>query len=162
MTAPATLQVDTVAGPLIVTPATGAAILRAECERMAAAIALQDQHRRLKIEMAQRGLPPAAGALTRSQLVRLVAEAHDLTADALRGPDRGRTAAWPRQEAMYVLSLQTRPADGAWRWSYTQIGAALGGRDHSTVIFGIRRHCERHGIPHVPRQTHSSGAGPVA
>jgi chromosomal replication initiation ATPase DnaA len=32
--------------------------------------------------------------------------------------------------------------------SLPQIGRRLGGRDHTTVLHGIRRHCELNGLPY--------------
>lgn len=53
------------------------------------------------------------------------------TVAALRGPGRVRRLARARWAVMVVLS------DGGL--SLTRIGGALGGRDHSTVIHGLRR-----------------------
>lgn len=62
-----------------------------------------------------------------------VAVRHGLTLADLQGPGRGKAVAHPRQEAMWVLKQQGR-------WSLPQIGQFLGGRDHTTVLYGIRRH----------------------
>jgi chromosomal replication initiator protein len=50
----------------------------------------------------------------------------------LLGRRRDREAARPRMVAMYLM----RKLCGA---SYPQIGMALGGRDHSTVMSAVRR-----------------------
>ena len=65
-----------------------------------------------------------------------VALKHGLKLSDLTGPARGRAIAHPRQEAMWLLKQQDR-------WSLLQIGQFLGGRDHTTVIHGIRKHEER-------------------
>lgn len=50
----------------------------------------------------------------------------------LIGPKRHTTAARPRMVAMWLCRRLTSA-------SYPEIGAALGGRDHSTVISGCRK-----------------------
>jgi hypothetical protein len=143
-------------GPVQVDRPTADALLDVEIRRMETAIALDDQHRRLRAELEARGVPPGSCLLTRAHIIATVARIHGLAPDALKGPERLRSHAWPRQEAMYVMFMQRHPATGQWRWSAAQIGAALGGRDHSTVLWGIRRHCARKGLPYHPRDTHSA------
>ena len=56
--------------------------------------------------------------------------------DDLLSPSRAAQVAWPRQVAMYLsreLTDQTLPA----------IGAAFGGRNHTTVMHACRRTAER-------------------
>jgi len=65
-----------------------------------------------------------------------VAASHRLSVRELRGPGRHRYVAWPRQEAMWRLRT-------TGRYSLPQIGAFLGGRDHTTVIKGIRAYERR-------------------
>lgn len=55
-----------------------------------------------------------------------------LTSTILKSPCRRRDVARPRQIAMY-LARELTPA------SYPQIGRQLGGRDHTTIIYGKRR-----------------------
>lgn len=70
------------------------------------------------------------------EVIAEVAEKHGLTVADLRGPQRSREYAWPRQEAMYrlfrVLGL-----------SSTVTGRMLGGRDHTTVLSGSEAHEKR-------------------
>lgn len=61
-------------------------------------------------------------------ILTCIAALHDLTLDELRGQARRADIAHARQIAMYVLWKQGM--------SLNAIGAALGGRDHSTVIHG--------------------------
>lgn len=68
--------------------------------------------------------------------VREVAIKHGLTLADLIGPYRAPKVAHARQEAMWVL-FQER------RWSYPQIGRFFGGRDHTTIMHGVRRHQSR-------------------
>ena len=60
----------------------------------------------------------------------------DATVSALLGPTRGlgnsQPACFNRQVAMYIAAR-------IGRWSTTVIGRFYGGRDHSTVCYGIQR-----------------------
>lgn len=64
-----------------------------------------------------------------------VSMAHRLTLDELKSATCARRVAWPRHEAMAIMH-----ATG--RYSTTQIGRFFG-RDHTTVIHGIRSHKAR-------------------
>jgi chromosomal replication initiator protein len=64
-----------------------------------------------------------------------VAAKHGLTVADLRGQSRKRVFAWPRHEAFAECRALPRPLP--------MIGLYFGGRDHSTVWHGIRRHEER-------------------
>jgi chromosomal replication initiator protein len=52
--------------------------------------------------------------------------------EALLGRDRSQRIAEPRQVAMYLLRSETNA-------SLPQIGAVLGGRDHTTVMYAIQK-----------------------
>ena len=73
-------------------------------------------------------------------VVREVAEAHGITVDDLIGPRKTRRASMPRQEAMYRMRNETP-------LSYPEIGARLGGRDHSSIIHGVKAHAKRANLP---------------
>lgn len=73
---------------------------------------------------------------TMAGIVRSVADQYGLTVAELRGPRRFHHFVRPRHEAMWRMA-QTG------RWSLPQIGNFLGGRDHTTVLHGIRRHAQR-------------------
>ena len=47
----------------------------------------------------------------------------------MRGNQRDREIVWPRQVAMYLMRQETSA-------SLKQIGAELGGRDHTTIMHG--------------------------
>lgn len=68
------------------------------------------------------------------RVIAYVAERHGLTAAAIIGPNTRRRYAWPRQEAYFEVHRQ-RP-----NLSLPQIGATFGGRDHTTILHGIRQH----------------------
>ncbi len=82
------------------------------------------------VEVALADLLPARGDVEPAQVVDLVARKFNLTADKLLGRDRTKEVAFPRQIAMYLLREE-------FKISYPQIGEALGGRDHSTVMSAI-------------------------
>jgi chromosomal replication initiator protein len=62
------------------------------------------------------------------QVVDAVASAFGVTIAQLKGRDRSREVALPRQIAMYLLREEGNA-------SLPQIGAVLGGRDHTTVMY---------------------------
>lgn len=61
-----------------------------------------------------------------------VAGASGFTVDQLKGDSRARRIVIARHYAMHRLSEETA-------MSTTQIGRVLGGKDHTSVIYGIRR-----------------------
>ena len=70
-------------------------------------------------------------------IVREVAQKHGLSPLDLSGPRRLAPVVVARQEAMWRMRRETR-------LSFPQIGRIVG-RDHSTVIYGIRAHAKRMG-----------------
>jgi chromosomal replication initiator protein len=73
--------------------------------------------------------PPPPTAVQR--VLQLVADHYGLTVTDLVGPSRQRQVMRPRHVAMYLLHEHLG-------LSYVSIGKLLR-RDHSTVIFGVRR-----------------------
>lgn len=69
-------------------------------------------------------------------IVRAVAERYGLTVEDLKSPRRERWCSWPRQEAMMA-------AHDTGRFSTPRIGRWLGGRDHTTVLYGIAECLQR-------------------
>jgi len=66
------------------------------------------------------------------EIQRRVAEHYNIRLSELIGPTRVRTVARPRQIAMYLCKyLTTR--------SLPEIGRRFGGRDHTTIMHGIKR-----------------------
>lgn len=78
--------------------------------------------------------PIKAGEAAR--LMGEIAAAYGVTVEQICGPSRKRAVAWPRQELMWVLYK-------TGRYSMPQIARFIGGRDHTTVLHGIRKHEER-------------------
>ncbi|MDY7079425.1 MAG: chromosomal replication initiator protein DnaA [Chloroflexota bacterium] len=83
-------------------------------------------------ETALSSLLPQHSKLTPDQIVEAVAYHFGVEINALQGRTRSRSIARPRQIAMYLIRKET----GA---SLPQIGAVLGGRDHTTVLYGCER-----------------------
>ncbi|HLZ80566.1 MAG TPA: chromosomal replication initiator protein DnaA, partial [Ktedonobacteraceae bacterium] len=73
--------------------------------------------------------PPATIKYTVDQVLECVCRYYEISPDTLRGKQRDRDIVWPRQVAMYLMREQTSAP-------LLQIGAALGGRDHTTVMHG--------------------------
>lgn len=73
------------------------------------------------------------------RLIRNVAEDHLTTYEEMMGKRRTRDAAYARHEAMYLLLKQ-------YRLPLKYIGRAIGNRDHSTVLEGIKGHCARNDL----------------
>jgi chromosomal replication initiator protein len=66
------------------------------------------------------------------QVLQAVADVFGLTADELLGRSRSRDISLPRQVAMYLLREEGNS-------SLPQIGEALGGRDHTTVMYACEK-----------------------
>lgn len=77
------------------------------------------------------GTVPAGTALSLRRLLTAVARHHDLTTGDLLGPSRCRAVAEARSIAMYLARHLTDQ-------SLYAIGHACGGRDHTTVLHGVR------------------------
>jgi chromosomal replication initiator protein len=89
-------------------------------------------HAPLTIQLAQRALRDLTERqenLSIEQITSTVAQFFNLELATLKGRNRSRAISFPRQIAMYLA----REEAGA---SLPQIGAALGGRDHTTVLHG--------------------------
>ena len=78
-------------------------------------------------EVALADLLPQRGDVKPDAVVDVVARTFNLTVERLLSPDRSRTVSLPRQIAMYLMRETNL--------SLPQIGQALGGRDHTTVMY---------------------------
>jgi chromosomal replication initiator protein len=83
-------------------------------------------------ETALSNLLPQRSKLTTDQIIEAVAHHFGIEIAALQGRSRSQAIARPRQIAMYLIREET----GA---SLPQIGAELGGRDHTTILYGCER-----------------------
>jgi len=84
------------------------------------------------VEIALADLLPQRIDVDPEKIIELVAREWQTTVDALLGRDRSHKIAQPRQVAMYLLRKETDA-------SLLQIGEALGGRDHTTVMYAIEK-----------------------
>ena len=92
-------------------------------------------HQPLTPEVADTALDnllPQRGKLTPDQIIEAVGHHFGVEVAALQGRSRSQAIARPRQVAMYLIREET----GA---SLPQIGALLGGRDHTTILHGCTR-----------------------
>lgn len=71
--------------------------------------------------------------ITIDNILRAVAEHYDVRLSDLKGRSRQRQFAMPRQIAMYLCKAMMPSL------SLTEIGEALGGKDHTTVIHACRK-----------------------
>ncbi len=83
-------------------------------------------------EMALADLLPPRGDVRPEHVLDLVARSFNMPTEKLLGRDRSREVALPRQVAMYLLREEANA-------SLPQIGQALGGRDHTTVMYAIEK-----------------------
>ena len=81
------------------------------------------------VESALADLLPRRTEVEPNEVVRTVADAFGIEMERLLSRDRTRKVALPRQIAMYLLREESNI-------SLPQIGDALGGRDHTTVMYG--------------------------
>ncbi len=92
--------------------------------------------REITLELAQDCLADILRAsdrkLTIEEIQRKVAEHYNIRLSDMIGPKRNRTIARPRQIAMY-LAKQLTPR------SLPEIGRRFGGRDHTTIMHGVRK-----------------------
>ena len=80
---------------------------------------------------------------TVANILQEVAEDYGLTIAALKGQNRSRHITQPRQEAYYRAFVECPHV------SYPEIARRIGGRDHTTVYSGVRRHCDKIGIAYA-------------
>lgn len=96
--------------------------LAARCQLMRVPPTVQLAHEILRRRSGQNGIRPAA-----ERILETVAEHFGFAADALRGKSRKKELVFARMIAMTLMTEMTS-------LSLKAIGAAFGGRDHSTVI----------------------------
>ena len=78
-----------------------------------------------------------------ADIVRDVAAKHGLSVNVLLGRNSQRAYAWPRQEAMYRVFTECPHI------SYPEAGRRLGGRDHTTIMHGVKAYCRRNGMEYA-------------
>jgi chromosomal replication initiator protein len=81
------------------------------------------------VEIALADMLPRRSEVGPQEIVKRVADTFGISIDSMTGRDRSRQVALPRQIAMYLLREEANI-------SLPQIGEVLGGRDHTTVMYG--------------------------
>ncbi len=84
------------------------------------------------VESALVDLLPRRSEVQPEEVVNKVAEVFGVSIERLLSPERSRQVALPRQIAMYLLHEEANI-------SLPQIGDALGGRDHTTILYGCEK-----------------------
>jgi chromosomal replication initiator protein len=77
-------------------------------------------------------LLPRQRTLTPPYIIETVAGFYNILGEALLGPDRTKEVAMARQVAMYLIREETDA-------SLPAVGEALGGRDHTTIMYGYKK-----------------------
>jgi len=77
---------------------------------------------------------------TGRQIIQEVAAKHNLRMEHFLSDRRFRHLCDARQEAYYRLIAETG-------LSYPQVGRLMGGRDHTTILSGLRKHAAKYGLP---------------
>lgn len=105
----------------------------------------------ITIEIAEKELqniitPDKPREITPQLIIEVVSEHYNITVDQMISKTRSNDIAKPRQIAMYLCKNMTdSPLDS--------IGELLGGRDHSTIIHGIRKVTEEYESNETTRNT---------
>jgi chromosomal replication initiator protein len=84
------------------------------------------------VETALADLLPRSGGVTAERIITAVSQQFGVEEERILGRERSRAVAFPRQVAMYLIRAET-PA------SLPQIGQTLGGRDHTTIMYGCEK-----------------------
>ncbi|MGN0166340.1 MAG: chromosomal replication initiator protein DnaA [Lachnospiraceae bacterium] len=96
------------------------------------------QKREINLELAQEALkdmisPDEKKTITPALVLDIVAEHYDLTPAMICGKTKSRNIAYPRQIAMYLCRTLITSM------SLSEIGAAMGNRDHTTILHGCNK-----------------------
>jgi chromosomal replication initiator protein len=84
------------------------------------------------VDAALADMLPRRSEVRPDEVVSRVAEVFGVTVERMLGRDRSREVALPRQIAMYLLREEANI-------SLPQIGETLGGRDHTTIMYGCEK-----------------------
>ena len=95
------------------------------------------EHRNIDIELAKTALrdiisPDEKKVVTPEYIIRTVAEHYSITPENICSENRSRKLAYPRQIVMYLIREMTKT-------NLQEIGALLGGKNHTTVMYGINK-----------------------
>ena len=70
--------------------------------------------------------------ITPARIVEVIAKFYNVSEKDMRGKGRSKDIVVPRQVAMYIIRQETDR-------SLAEVGAELGGRDHTTIIYGAEK-----------------------
>ncbi len=84
------------------------------------------------VDVALADLLPKPNTIEPAEVMSQVAGAFGVTVQNLIGPDRRQEVVLPRQIAMYLLREEAN-------CSLPKIGEAMGGRDHTTVMYACQK-----------------------
>jgi chromosomal replication initiator protein len=85
--------------------------------------------------------PEGEGRRMTADILKDICAAYGVTANDIKSVRRNRHIVLARQAAYYAIAME-RP-----ELSMPLIGKILGGKDHTTVLHGIRSHAYRHNLP---------------
>ena len=88
------------------------------------------------VDVALADLLPKPSTFEPQEVMSQVAEAFGVTVQNLIGADRRQEVVLPRQIAMYLLREEAK-------YSLPKIGEAMGGRDHTTVMYACQKITDR-------------------
>ena len=109
------------------------------------------EHREITIEVAEKELqniinPDEKKNITPDLIIDVVCDHYGITREMMLSKNRSSDIARPRQIVMYLCKNMTN-------LSLDSIGAHLGGRDHATVIHGVKSMAERYNNNEETRNT---------
>jgi chromosomal replication initiator protein len=84
------------------------------------------------VDIALADLLPKPSTIEPAEVMSQVASAFGVSIENLLGPDRRQEVVLPRQIAMYLLREEAN-------YSLPKIGEAMGGRDHTTVMYACQK-----------------------
>jgi chromosomal replication initiator protein len=84
------------------------------------------------VDIALADLLPKSNSIEPEEVMSQVAGAFGVSVENLIGPDRRQEVVLPRQIAMYLLREEAN-------YSLPKIGEAMGGRDHTTVMYACQK-----------------------
>lgn len=90
-----------------------------------------------------------------AEIVREVAIKHGVRVAHMKGESRTAHLVRARQEAFYRLYGECA------HLSMPAIGRFMGGRDHTTVLHGIKEHARRNNLPLIKKETRTRWGEPV-
>ncbi|MBF8258094.1 MAG: dnaA, partial [Actinobacteria bacterium] len=83
-------------------------------------------------EVLARHLEPTERVISPEAIIKAVAEHYGVKISDLRSERKHKVIALPRQVAMYLMRAMTR-------CSFPDIGLRFGGRDHTTVMYAVKK-----------------------